>query len=72
MCICTVSCEQPLNALAGMLANALPKMTNLKNVHCSMRWKDIYAFMRILESIHHRLLGLSLMYVLSCRATKYV
>lgn len=55
-----------------MLANALPKMTNLKNVHCSMRWKDIYAFMRILESIHHRLLGLSLMYVLSCRATKYV
>ena len=46
-----------------MLANALPKMTNLRNVHCSMRWKDIHAFMKILESIHHRLYGLSLMCV---------
>lgn len=51
-----------------MLANALPKMTNLKNVHCSMRWKDIYAFMRILEGTHHRLMGLSLMYVPRCAA----
>ncbi|KIP12194.1 hypothetical protein PHLGIDRAFT_124352 [Phlebiopsis gigantea 11061_1 CR5-6] len=51
----------PMAFQTGMLANALPKMTNLKNVHCSMRWKDIYAFMRILEGTHHRLMGLSLM-----------
>lgn len=54
-----------------MLANALPKLANLKNVHCSMRWKDIYAFMRILEGIHHRLYGISLMCVVRCVHSKY-
>ncbi|KAI0076853.1 hypothetical protein K474DRAFT_1662409 [Panus rudis PR-1116 ss-1] len=44
-----------------MLANAIPRLNNLKNVHCSMRWKDMYSFLRILETINHRLDGLSLM-----------
>ena len=52
-------------ALAGMLANALPKMSNLRNIHCSMRWKDIFAFMRVLESAHQRVFGLSLLCVVS-------
>ncbi|OBZ74801.1 hypothetical protein A0H81_05645 [Grifola frondosa] len=51
----------PITFQTGMLSNALPKMTNLKNVHCSMRWKDMYAFLRILETLNHRLSGLSLM-----------
>ena len=46
--------------LPGMLANAIPKLTNLRNIHCSMRWKDIHAFMKIIEGLHNRLLGLSL------------
>lgn len=46
-----------------MLANALPKLHNLRNVHCGMRWKDIFSFLRILEAIHHRLDGISLMCV---------
>ncbi|KAK7684386.1 hypothetical protein QCA50_012333 [Cerrena zonata] len=51
----------PMTFQTGMLANALPKLTNLQNVHCSMRWKDMYSFLRILETINHRLFGLSLM-----------
>ncbi|CCM02058.1 uncharacterized protein FIBRA_04134 [Fibroporia radiculosa] len=44
----------------GMLANALPKLHSLKNVHCSMRWREMHSFLRILESTNHRLRGLSL------------
>ncbi|PIL25681.1 hypothetical protein GSI_11431 [Ganoderma sinense ZZ0214-1] len=51
----------PITFQTGMLSNALPKLTNLKHVHCAMRWKDMYSFLRILESISHRLTGLSLM-----------
>ncbi|CDO75712.1 hypothetical protein BN946_scf184493.g10 [Trametes cinnabarina] len=51
----------PITFQTGMLSNALPKLTNLKNVHCAMRWKDMYSIMRVLESISHRLTGLSLM-----------
>ncbi|TCD60759.1 hypothetical protein EIP91_009552 [Steccherinum ochraceum] len=50
----------PMSFQTGMLANALPKMKNLKNVHCSMRWKDIYNFLKVLETAHRRLSGLSL------------
>ena len=53
----------PITFQTGMLSNALPKLTNLRNVHCSMRWKDMYTVLRILETISHRLTGLSLMYV---------
>ena len=49
-----------------MLSNALPKLTNLRNVHCAMRWKDMLSFLRILETISHRLTGLSLVYVRLC------
>lgn len=51
----------------GMLSNALPKLENLKNVHCAMRWKDMYTVLRILETISHRLTGLSLAYVVFTR-----
>ncbi|OSD00733.1 hypothetical protein PYCCODRAFT_1469171 [Trametes coccinea BRFM310] len=51
----------PITFQTGMLSNALPKLTNLKNVHCAMRWKDMYSILRILETISHRLTGLSLM-----------
>ncbi|CAL1698561.1 unnamed protein product [Somion occarium] len=51
----------PMTFQTGMLANALPKLSNLRNVHCSMRWKDMYSFLRILETINHRIYGLSLM-----------
>ncbi|KAI0772310.1 hypothetical protein BD413DRAFT_612487 [Trametes elegans] len=51
----------PLTFQTGMLSNALPKLTNLRNVHCSMRWKDMYSILRVLETISHRLTGLSLM-----------
>ncbi|EMD35159.1 hypothetical protein CERSUDRAFT_85863 [Gelatoporia subvermispora B] len=51
----------PMTFQTGMLANALPKLKNLKNVHCSMRWKDMHSFLKILESVNHRLNGLSLM-----------
>ncbi|GJE98678.1 hypothetical protein PsYK624_149130 [Phanerochaete sordida] len=51
----------PMTFQTGMLANALPKMTSLRNIHCSMRWKDIFAFMRVLESAHQRVFGLSLL-----------
>ncbi|KAI0369545.1 hypothetical protein BV20DRAFT_1053138 [Pilatotrama ljubarskyi] len=50
----------PITFQTGMLANALPKLTNLRNVHCSMRWKDMYSILRVLETISHRLTGLSL------------
>jgi len=50
----------PMSFQTGMLANALPKMKNLKNVHCAMRWKDIVTFLKVLESVHYRLSGLSL------------
>ncbi|KAI8996252.1 hypothetical protein BD414DRAFT_512690 [Trametes punicea] len=51
----------PITFQTGMLSNALPKLTNLKHVHCAMRWKDMYSILRILETIIHRLTGLSLM-----------
>ncbi|KAI0673254.1 hypothetical protein C8Q78DRAFT_1077528 [Trametes maxima] len=51
----------PITFQTGMLSNALPKLTNLRNVHCSMRWKDMYSVLRVLETISHRLTGLSLM-----------
>ncbi|KAI0820145.1 hypothetical protein BC628DRAFT_932767 [Trametes gibbosa] len=51
----------PITFHTGMLANALPKLTSLRNVHCSMRWKDMYSILRVLETISHRLTGLSLM-----------
>ncbi|KAI0791127.1 hypothetical protein C8Q75DRAFT_716245 [Abortiporus biennis] len=51
----------PMTFQTGMLSNALPRMNNLKHVHCSMRWKDMLSFLRVLETINHRLLGLSLM-----------
>lgn len=51
----------PMTFQTGMLANALPKMTNLRNIHCSMRWKDTFAFLRVLEGMHQRVFGLSLM-----------
>jgi len=51
----------PMTFQTGMLANALPRLNNLKFVHCSMRWKDMFSFLRILETINHRLLGISLM-----------
>ncbi|EPS99979.1 hypothetical protein FOMPIDRAFT_1123433 [Fomitopsis schrenkii] len=51
----------PMTFQTGMLANALPKMVNLKNVHCSMRLREMLAFLRILESANHRLRGMSLM-----------
>ncbi|KAI0683290.1 hypothetical protein BC835DRAFT_1395904 [Cytidiella melzeri] len=50
----------PMTFQTGILANALPKLTNLRNIHCSMRWKDISSFLRIIESVHHRLYGLSI------------
>lgn len=50
----------PMAFQTGMLANALPKLNSLKNVHCSMRWRDMISFMRILENANHRLRGLSL------------
>ncbi len=53
----------PITFHTGMLSNALPKLTNLRNVHCAMRWKDMLTFLRILETISHRMTGLSLMYV---------
>ena len=53
----------PITFQTGMLSNALPKLTNLKYVHCAMRWKDMYSFLRVLETVSHRLTGLSLMYV---------
>ena len=53
----------PITFQTGMLSNALPKLENLKNVHCAMRWKDMYAFLRILEGVSHRLSGLSLVSV---------
>lgn len=53
----------PITFHTGMLSNALPKLTNLRNVHCAMRWKDMLSFLRILETISHRLTGLSLLYV---------
>ena len=53
----------PITFQMGMLGNALPKLVNLKNVHCAMRWKDMYAFLRILEGVSHRLSGLSLVSV---------
>lgn len=49
-----------------MLANALPKLNSLKNVHCAMRWKDMLSFLRVLESANHKLSGLSLMFVNTC------
>ncbi|KAI0937970.1 hypothetical protein AcW1_002363 [Taiwanofungus camphoratus] len=51
----------PMTFQTGMLSNALPKLNNLRNVHCSMRWRDMVAFLRILETANHRLRGLSLM-----------
>ncbi|TBU54938.1 hypothetical protein BD310DRAFT_969499 [Dichomitus squalens] len=51
----------PITFQTGMLSNALPKLTNLKYVHCAMRWKDMFAFLRVLETVSHRLTGLSLM-----------
>ncbi|OCH84074.1 hypothetical protein OBBRIDRAFT_839982 [Obba rivulosa] len=51
----------PMTFQTGMLANAMPKLKHLKNVHCSMRWKDMHSFLKILESVNPRLNGLSLM-----------
>ncbi|KAH9917354.1 hypothetical protein B0H21DRAFT_824468 [Amylocystis lapponica] len=50
----------PMSFQTGMLANALPKLINLKNVHCSMRWRDMVSFLRTLEGVNVRLRGLSL------------
>ncbi|TFY63633.1 hypothetical protein EVJ58_g3131, partial [Rhodofomes roseus] len=51
----------PMTFQTGMLANALPKLVNLRNVHCSMRLREMLSFLRILESANHRLRGMSLM-----------
>ncbi|KAH9834599.1 uncharacterized protein C8Q71DRAFT_797831 [Rhodofomes roseus] len=53
----------PMTFQTGMLANALPKLVNLRNVHCSMRLREMLSFLRILESANHRLRGMSLMWV---------
>jgi len=45
-----------------MISNALPKVTNLRRAHITMRWKDLQ---QILKMLHHhcpKLAGLSIEY----------
>jgi hypothetical protein len=44
----------------GMLANALPKLTNLRNVHCTAGRDGLIPILRVLQHSSPRLRGLSL------------
>ena len=45
-----------------MISNALPKMTNLRRVHITMRWKDLHQILKILHLHCPKLAGLSIEY----------
>jgi hypothetical protein len=46
-----------------MLANALPKLINLKNLCCQARYTDMTAILAILQTSTPNIEGLSLVYV---------
>ena len=45
-----------------MISNALPKMTNLRRVHITMRWKDLQQILKMLHLHCPKLSGLSIEY----------
>ncbi|KAJ8516510.1 hypothetical protein ONZ45_g6185 [Pleurotus djamor] len=47
----------------GMLANALPKLVNLKNVHIQASSEGLLSILRILQTTSPRLRGLSILWV---------
>ena len=49
-----------LGCCSGMLSNALPKLTTLKNVHCRSKWEDMVSIVRSLSDYCPRIEGLSL------------
>lgn len=44
----------------GMISNALPKLSNLRRVHITMRWKDLQQILKMLHVNCPRLSGLSI------------
>ncbi|EPQ56057.1 hypothetical protein GLOTRDRAFT_111085 [Gloeophyllum trabeum ATCC 11539] len=55
-----LSVQQSMAFQTGMLSNALPKMNNLTNFHCTMNPQGLNAVMRVIESSRPKLSGLSL------------
>jgi len=45
-----------------MISNALPKMTNLRRVHITMRWKDLQRILKMLHLDCPKMSGLSIEY----------
>ena len=45
-----------------MISNALPRTTNLRRVHITMRWKDLQQILKILHLHCPKLSGLSIEY----------
>jgi len=45
-----------------MISNALPKMTNLRRAHITMRWKDLQRILKMLHLDCPKLSGLSIEY----------
>ena len=45
-----------------MISNALPKLTNLRRVHITMRWKDLQQILKMLDLHCPKLSGLSIRY----------
>jgi len=43
-----------------MISNALPKMTNLRRVHITMRWKDLQQILKMLHLHCPKMSGLSI------------
>ncbi|KDQ56125.1 hypothetical protein JAAARDRAFT_133166 [Jaapia argillacea MUCL 33604] len=52
--------SQSMAFQTGMLANALPKMVNLINFHCTMTREGLASVLRVMETAKPRLRGLSL------------
>lgn len=44
----------------GMISNALPKLTNVRRVHITMRWKDLQQILKMLNVHCPKLSGLSI------------
>ncbi|TFK48125.1 hypothetical protein OE88DRAFT_545076 [Heliocybe sulcata] len=55
-----LSVQQSMAFQTGMLANALPKMINLSNFHCTMNPQGLNSVLRVIESARSKIEGLSL------------
>ena len=55
--LCRITHPKP-----GMISNALLKLTNLRRVHITMRWKDLHQILKMLNLHCPKMSGLSIEY----------